>query len=152
MLKVIKNNIYNIKNRYDECTPRLDCEAHDAAVEALEDAEAALETAETNLSNAQDLEGKLSEEMATTQEMLDNCKSVYDTLSGIGSTVANPNNMGEMSSMIECISNYGSNVDQAHHQAVNEVQRCQSEVHRCQRKVQAAQQKVASTPCVWVCD
>ena len=150
MLKIINNNLSNIRRRID-CTPYLDCSAHDAAQVACDEAEAALEEAENNLSNARELQSQLEQEKATTQELLNNYESVYDTLSAVGSTVANPNNMGEMSSMIECISNYGSNVEAACNQAKTEVSRCLNERNLCARRARAARETLANTPCVWEC-
>ena len=154
MLKINKNDLTNIKRRVDEgCTPYLDCSAHNAAAEDLAIAKSNLVTAQNNLANAEALKASLSNEMNNVSEALSDYKSVFDNISSCGRTAASPSIMGEagLSGMIECMCNYGSQVEAAHHQAVNEVQRCQSEVHRCQRKVQAAQQKLANTPCVWKC-
>ena len=153
MLKRIKNNITIIrKSEYDECTPYLDCTAHDAAQAALDAAQAALETAQTNLENAQKLKADLEKEKANASELLGNYKNVYDTMMSTGSSIANPNNMGDLSSVIKCVSDYGESVEASYNEAVSEEQRCSDEVDRCTQEVQQAAATLAATPCVWKCD
>lgn len=133
------------------CTPYTDCSAHDAAAAALAAAEAALEVAETNLENAQNLKDDLETEKNKTAELMNNYKSVYDTVNSVGHSVANPGKMNELSSCLECLSGYGADVEAAYDQAVSEVSRCQAEVTRCQNEVQQARTTLANTPCVTGC-
>ena len=140
-----------MSNNDGSCSPYTDCSAHDAAAAALEAAEAALEVAQTNLENAQELKDKLETEKNTTEELMGNYKAVYDSLTNVGPAVANPSNMNELSSSIDCLSNYGSNVEEAYNQAISEVSRCEAEVSRCETEVQNAQTTLANTPCVTGC-
>jgi exonuclease VII small subunit len=156
MLKNKKNNLTLIRKRYaeyttTECTPYKDCSAHDAAQSALDTANAELETATTNYKNAVELQNSLKEEQSTATKMMDNYKSVYDVMSSVGPSVANPQNMVGLSGIIDCICNYGSSVEEAYNQAVNEVSRCEQEVIKCQKAVERAKTKLANTPCVWGC-
>ena len=147
MLKINKNDLTNIKRRVDEgCTPYLDCSAHNAAAEDLAIAKSNLVTAQNNLANAEALKASLSNEMSEVQGLLSDCQKSYDIISSCGPAVQRPDILGDgqLSGMLSCVSTYGASVEAAHHQAVNEVQ-------RCQRKVQAAQQRLANTPCVWKC-
>ncbi len=151
MLKIIKNDISNIRMDGNSCTPYRDCTAHDAAAEDLAIAKSNLVTAKNNLTNAQNLRDELETEKANTQAVIENYKAVYDTLNSVGPAVANPGNMGELSGSIDCLSTYGSNVEQAYNQAVTEVSRCEAEVSRCETEVQKAQTKLDNTPCVEGC-
>lgn len=156
MLKNIKNNSTLIRKRQVEymtpqCTPYKDCSAHDAAAAALDTANTELETANTNYKNAVELQNSLKEEQSTATKMMDNYKSVYDVMSSVGPSVANPQNMVGLSGIIDCICNYGSSVEEAYNQAVNEVSRCEQEVIKCQKAVERAKTKLANTPCVWGC-
>ena len=153
MLKIIKQNLLTIKYEGEDykCTPYRDCTAHDAAQAALDTANTELETATTNLNNAVDLQTKLKEEQATASQMMDNCKSVYDVMTSVGPGVANPQNMEGLSGIIDCICTYGSDVENAYNQAVNEVSRCEREVIKCQKAVDRAKTKLSNTPCVWGC-
>ncbi len=151
MLKIVKNDISNIKMDGNSCTPYTDCTAHDAAAEDLAIAKSNLVTAKNNLTNAQTLQSNLETEKANTAAVLDNYKNVYDALTSVGPSVANPGNMNELSGAIDCLCTYGSNVEQAYNQAVSEVARCEAEVARCETEVQQAQTKLNNTPCVTGC-
>ena len=151
MLKNVKNDITKIR-REDDCIPYRDCSAHDAAQEALDLAEAELETATTNYNNAVDLQNNLKAEQETVKAMMDNCKSVYDVMSSVGPSVANPQNMVGLSGSIDCICNYGSSVEAAYNECVNEVSRCEKEMIKCSKAVTRAQTRLANTPCVWRCE
>jgi chromosome segregation ATPase len=133
------------------CTPYTDCSAHDAAAAALAAAEAALEVAKTNLENAQNLKDDLEIEKNTTEELMGDYKGVYNSLMNVGPAVANPSNMNALTADIKCLSDYGSNVENAYNQAVTEVSRCEAEVQRCETDVQNAQETLANTPCVQGC-
>ncbi len=153
MLKNIKKDIKTIRFEGEDykCTPYRDCTAHDAAAAALESANTELETAKTNYKNAVELKDKLKEEQATATKMMDNYKSVYDVMSSVGPSVANPQNMVGLSGIIDCICNYGGSVEEAYNQAVTEESRCEQEVIKCQKAVDKAKTKLANTPCVWGC-
>ena len=150
MLKRIKNNIYNLR-REDDCIPYRDCSAHDAAAEDLAIAKSNLVTAKNNLADAEALKAELSTEKANTSALLGNYKSVYDTIMNTGSSIANPNNMGDLSGIINCLSSYGATVEESYNQAVSEVSRCEAKVAECETAVQQATIKLANTPCVWKC-
>ena len=158
MLKNNRKDIFTIKKEEDtdnfstyECTPYKDCTAHDAAQSALDDANTALETATTNYNNAVELKNSLDTEKSTANDMMDNYKSVYDVMSSVGPSIANPQNMEGLSNIIDCICNYGSSVEDAYNQAVDEVSRCEKEVIKCSKAVERAQTKLSNTPCVWGC-
>ena len=125
MLKQLKNNRYNIKKSGSssnyvkscvwDCSPVTEAKvAYDEAVVARQNAEA--------------LRDALQTEMNNVSKALDNYKGTYDTFMSCGDTVANPNNMGSeggLSSMIECLSTYGSSVSDAYSESVKDVQLCQ---------------------------
>ena len=140
-----------MSNNDGSCTPYTDCSAHDAAAAALAAAEAALQDAQTNLTNAQNLRDDLETEKSQTEALMGDYKSIYNTVNSVGQAVANPGNMGELSSCIQCLSDYGSSVEAAYDQAVSEVSRCEAEVARCETEVQQAQTTLANTPCVTGC-
>ena len=153
MLKLIKNDISNVKNRIDECTPHLDCSAHDAAAANLATAQANLQVAQANLTAAIALRGELNDELNNVSEALGDYKMVFDNITACGKTAASPSIMGDagLSGMIDCLSTYGSNVEAAYNQAVSEVSRCEVEVAKCQVEVATAQTTLANTPCIWTC-
>ena len=157
MLKIINNNSQNIKKRYAEyvattCTPYKDCSARDAAQTALDNANLALETATTNYNNAVILQNQLKAEQATAMQIVDNYETVYDSLVSAGPGIANPQNMPGLSGIIDCMCEYGSSVEAAYNECVNEVSRCEKEMIKCSKAVTRAQTRLANTPCVWRCE